>query len=155
MLVQILARAVLLDHRGPAVVHADDHRGRAALAREPLDDVRGGGQALAAAPDLAARDEAEKAGLAEPAEGPRGEGAAIDLGGAKVLSVDGPDRVAPNAHATYSITVQNTSAVQWPSTTRLVIADGTPSALYDPASWTSPTSRRCAPSPTGSGGWTS
>ncbi|MDX2093010.1 MAG: NBR1-Ig-like domain-containing protein [Kofleriaceae bacterium] len=53
--------------------------------------------------------------------------------------VDGPDRVAPNAHATYSITVQNTGATAWPPTTRVVVADGTASEIYDPASWTSPT----------------
>jgi hypothetical protein len=63
----------------------------------------------------------------------------FDVGGAKVLSVDGPDRVAPNAHATYSITLQNTGATSWPSTTRVVVADGTASEIYDPASWTSPT----------------
>ncbi|HVK85673.1 MAG TPA: D-alanyl-D-alanine carboxypeptidase family protein [Kofleriaceae bacterium] len=58
-------------------------------------------------------------------------------GSARVLSIVGPDRVAPSSHATYSITVQNTGTVAWPATTRLVTADGTASELYDPASWTS------------------
>ena len=59
--------------------------------------------------------------------------------GANILAVDGPDRIAPGAHATYSITVENTGEVAWPATTRLVVSGGTASELYDPATWTSPT----------------
>lgn len=58
--------------------------------------------------------------------------------GADVLSVDGPDKVAPGAHATYSITVENTGPTDWPATTRLMVAGGTASELYDSSSWTSP-----------------
>lgn len=59
--------------------------------------------------------------------------------GANILAVDGPDRIAPGAHATYSITVENTGTVAWPATTRLMVAGGTASQLYDAQSWTSPT----------------
>lgn len=59
--------------------------------------------------------------------------------GADVLSVDGPDRIAPGAHATYSITVENTGQVNWPATTRLVVAGSASSQLHDAQSWTSPT----------------
>ncbi len=57
---------------------------------------------------------------------------------ANILAVDGPDRIAPGAHATYSITVENTGDAMWPATTRLMVVGGTPSELYDSASWTSP-----------------
>jgi uncharacterized protein (TIGR03382 family) len=59
--------------------------------------------------------------------------------GANILAVDGPDRIAPGAHATYSITVENTGAVAWPSTTRLVVSGGASSELHDSETWTSPT----------------
>jgi len=57
---------------------------------------------------------------------------------AVVASVDGPDRVAPGATAHYTLTVRNQGATDWPTGTRLVIADGQPSVLYDHASWVSP-----------------
>jgi len=59
--------------------------------------------------------------------------------GANILAVDGPDRIAPGAHATYAITVENTGEVAWPATTRLVVSGGSSSELYDAQSWTSPT----------------
>ncbi len=58
--------------------------------------------------------------------------------GADILSMIGPDRVAPGAHATYTIVIENTSEVDWPSTTRLMVAGGEASELYDSSSWTSP-----------------
>ena len=59
--------------------------------------------------------------------------------GANILAVDGPDRIAPGAHATYSITVENTGESVWPATTRLMVAGGVSSELYDAQTWTSPT----------------
>jgi N-acetylmuramoyl-L-alanine amidase len=58
--------------------------------------------------------------------------------GADVLAIDGPDRIAPGAHATYSITVENTGQINWPATTRLVVTGAASSELYDAQSWTSP-----------------
>ena len=57
--------------------------------------------------------------------------------GANILAVDGPDRLAPGAHATYSITVENTGSVAWPATTRLMVSGGTTSNLFDSQTWTS------------------
>jgi hypothetical protein len=75
-------------------VHARDHRGRAALAREPLDDVRGGRQTEALAADLRPADETEQTGIAERAHGLRGKRAAIDVGGvARRGGGDGFDRL--------------------------------------------------------------
>ncbi len=59
--------------------------------------------------------------------------------GADVLAIDGPDRVAPGELAHYAITVSNTHELEWSANTRIVIAGGAPSDLYDPASWVSPT----------------
>jgi uncharacterized protein (TIGR03382 family) len=58
---------------------------------------------------------------------------------ANVVSVDGPDRVAPGAVAHYNITVANKGTTDWPATTQLTIASGAASVLYDASSWTSPT----------------
>ena len=57
--------------------------------------------------------------------------------GADVVSIDGPDRVAPGAKAHYIITLDNTTDTDWPATTRVMIASGTASELYDAASWAS------------------
>ena len=62
---------------------------------------------------------------------------AASLAPAEVVMIDGPDRIAPGARATYAITVDNASAVDWPATTRLRVADGA-SSLYDAATWASP-----------------
>ena len=56
---------------------------------------------------------------------------------AEIVAVDGPDRIAPGQKAHYRITVSNDTDADWPDTTRLRIADGNASALYDPASWAS------------------
>ncbi|HEU0029106.1 MAG TPA: M15 family metallopeptidase [Kofleriaceae bacterium] len=58
--------------------------------------------------------------------------------GADVLMVEGPDKLAPGAKGHYSITVENTGTVDWPATTRLVVAGGGTSQLYDAATWVSP-----------------
>jgi len=58
---------------------------------------------------------------------------------AVVASVDGPDRVAPGATAHYTLTVRNQGSTDWPQGLKIVAADGHASALYDAASWVSPT----------------
>lgn len=58
------------------------------------------------------------------------------LVGADVVMVDGPDRVPPGAKARYTITVDNTTAIDWPAATKLHII-GDSSQLYDPATWAS------------------
>lgn len=55
-----------------------------------------------------------------------------------VVSVDGPDRAAPETQVHYGVTVKNTGNVTWPATTNLILKSGSASALYDP-SWMSPT----------------
>ena len=75
-----------------------------------------------------------------PAKGfKKGAGCRSIERGADVLGIDGPDRVAPGELAHYTITVSNTHEVDWPATTKIMIADGAPSELHDPASWVSPT----------------
>lgn len=59
--------------------------------------------------------------------------------GADVVMVDGPDRAAPGAKVSYTITLHNTSDVDWPATARVRVAGGAASELYDPATWTSAT----------------
>src|SRR6185295_15556034 len=57
--------------------------------------------------------------------------------GADVVMVDGPDRLAPGAKAHYTITVANTTELDWPAATKLHVVGGS-SQLYDPATWASP-----------------
>lgn len=57
---------------------------------------------------------------------------------ADVVSIVGPDRVPPQTVVHYALTVKNSGTVPWPATTKLRLAMGTESALYD-ASWISPT----------------
>jgi hypothetical protein len=56
-----------------------------------------------------------------------------------VESVVGPDQVPSGGLAHYAITLRNTGTVDWSDTTKLVVASGQPSQLYDAHSWTSPT----------------
>ncbi len=58
--------------------------------------------------------------------------------GVDVVSVNGPDQAPPQTQVHYSITLKNTGNVDWPATTKLQLASGTSSPLYDP-SWTSAT----------------
>jgi hypothetical protein len=58
--------------------------------------------------------------------------------GANILAIDGPDRVAPGARATYTLTVANTHDVEWSADTRIVVAGGSASDLYDAQTWASP-----------------
>lgn len=59
--------------------------------------------------------------------------------GSEVVSVDGPDKVAPGTHGVFSLTVQNTGNVPIPTGTRVTVLGGGTSPLYDSSSWTSPT----------------
>jgi hypothetical protein len=63
--------------------------------------------------------------------------AVASLAAADVVMVDGPDRVAPGATVRYTLTLNNTTGVDWPASTTLRIAGGGASALYDPATWVS------------------
>jgi len=54
------------------------------------------------------------------------------------VSLNGPDQAPPQTQVHYSITLKNTGNVDWPATTKLQLASGTSSPLYD-ASWTSQT----------------
>jgi uncharacterized protein (TIGR03382 family) len=58
---------------------------------------------------------------------------------AETLMIEGPDKIAPGARARYAITIANTGSVDWPASTRVVVAGGEASPLYDPATWASPT----------------
>jgi hypothetical protein len=55
-----LTRAERLENRRPAVVHADDHRGRSAFLRQTSDDGRGSAEAKAETADLGRADSAEE-----------------------------------------------------------------------------------------------
>lgn len=57
---------------------------------------------------------------------------------ATVVSVDGPDQAPPVTKVHYTLTLKNTGHADWPATTKLQLASGTSSELYD-ASWTSKT----------------
>ena len=77
---------------------------------------------------------------AAPATGfPLGATCTDKKGGVEVVMVQGPDKIAPGAKKTYEITVENTGTLPWPATTRIVVAGGGTSELYDPAAWKSPT----------------
>ena len=115
-----------------------DHRGKDVLAFQRLWNRNNPGDKIAEdgsyGPDTESRlRQAPATGFAQGASCAR-----RDIG-ANILSVDGPDRVAPGAHATYSIVLENLSDVDWPSTTRLLVAGGEASDMFDDASWTSPT----------------
>jgi hypothetical protein len=56
---------------------------------------------------------------------------------ADVVMINGPDKLAPGMKATFAITLNNTGQVDWPATTKLVVADNGTSELYDAATWTS------------------
>jgi uncharacterized protein (TIGR03382 family) len=58
--------------------------------------------------------------------------------GADVLAIDGPDRLGAGDTALYDVTLANNDDTDWAATTRIVVADGSASELYDPATWTSP-----------------
>ena len=74
-----------------------------------------------------------------PAEGfPIGPGCGPGARDLDVVSINGPDRASPQTRVHYAITVKNAGTAAWPATTKLQLAAGTSSPLYDP-SWASQT----------------
>jgi uncharacterized protein (TIGR03382 family) len=57
---------------------------------------------------------------------------------ADVVMIEGPDKVAPGSKSMFAITIQNKGQIDLPASTKIVVADGTNSDLYDAASWRSP-----------------
>lgn len=55
--------------------------------------------------------------------------------GPRVVSIDGPDKVAPATRAHYRITIVNDGTTDWSEATKLMIVDGA-SELYDAQTWT-------------------
>lgn len=58
--------------------------------------------------------------------------------GSDLLAVDGPDRVAPGTRASYVVTIANNTAIDWPASTRVIVAHGAVGELYDAETWVSP-----------------
>ncbi|MEO8703903.1 MAG: D-alanyl-D-alanine carboxypeptidase family protein [Kofleriaceae bacterium] len=58
---------------------------------------------------------------------------------ADVVMIEGPDKLAPGARARYTLTVKNNGSVEWPATTKISVASGAASPLYDAVTWVSPT----------------
>lgn len=58
--------------------------------------------------------------------------------GLEVAMVEGPDKLAPGASARYTFTIDNTGPRAWPATTRIEVANGGTSELYDESSWATP-----------------
>src|SRR6266511_1960472 len=55
-----IARPMRLDHRRAGVVHTDNHRGRSALARDSLDDLRRRAVPLPQPTDIRRADQAQQ-----------------------------------------------------------------------------------------------
>lgn len=115
-----------------------DNRGRDVRAFQRLWNRNHPGDKIAVdgvyGPQTAAR--LKRAPATGFAKGPTCKSALED---SPVLAIDGPDLVAPGARATYVVTLGNTGDVEWPGSTRLVVAGDGPSDLYDAETWTSPT----------------
>lgn len=58
--------------------------------------------------------------------------------GAEILAINGPDRIAPGMRARYVFTVANTQDFEWSAGTRVTVAGGSASDLFDTESWASP-----------------
>jgi MYXO-CTERM domain-containing protein len=58
--------------------------------------------------------------------------------GAEILAISGPDQLAPGMRTRYVFTVANTQDFQWSASTRVVVAGGGASDLYDAQTWASP-----------------
>ncbi|MBA3500468.1 MAG: M15 family metallopeptidase [Myxococcota bacterium] len=56
---------------------------------------------------------------------------------ADVVMIEAPDKLAPGMKANISISVNNMGEVDWPASTKIMVADNGASELYDGASWTS------------------
>jgi hypothetical protein len=71
--------------------------------------------------------------------------------GAELVAVDGPDRIAPGQRASYVLTIENTHDTAWPGSTRIVVAGGAVSELYDAQTWVSPSEPGTIGLPIGAG----
>lgn len=70
---------------------------------------------------------------------------AVARSAAEVVSVDGPDKIAPLTRTHYKIAITNTTGIDWPTGTQIVASDvngeraaSRVSAFYDQASWLAP-----------------
>ena len=114
-----------------------DIRGRDVLAFQRLWNRNNPGSEIAEDGDYGPQTEAKL--RAAPATGFATGATCVTRGrGAEIVSVQGPDKIAPGEHAHYTITIDNTGETDWPATTRVLVSGGATSALYDSATWTSP-----------------
>ena len=115
---------------------APDIRGRDVLAFQRLWNRNNPGDKISEDGSYGPQTEARL--RAAPAEGfPQGAMCATRDQAAEVVMINGPDKLAPGTKATYAITLDNTGELEWPATTKLVVADNGTSELYDAATWTS------------------
>lgn len=56
-----------------------------------------------------------------------------------VVMIDGPDKLAPGARGRYAVTLSNKSGTAWSGATKIAVADGIDSELYDATQWASAT----------------
>ncbi|HUJ57575.1 MAG TPA: M15 family metallopeptidase [Kofleriaceae bacterium] len=122
------------------VVHFDhtassDVRGRDVTAFQTLWNANNPGDQIAVDGDYGPQTEARL--KASPATGfaigPSCTAQQAEVA-AQVVAVDGPDRVAPQSRAHYTISIANHSGADWPAGTQLVLGDTSASPLDDP-SW--------------------
>jgi hypothetical protein len=71
--------------------------------------------------------------------------AAVATSAAEVVSVEGPDKIAPMTRNHYKIAITNTTGTDWPASTQIIAGDvngeraaSRISAFYDQASWKTP-----------------
>ena len=57
---------------------------------------------------------------------------------AELVQVEGPDKVAPGGKAHFVLTVANRGGVDWPASTKLMVAGEAESQMYDRDTWVSP-----------------
>ena len=113
-----------------------DIRGKDVLAFQRLWNRNNAGDQIAADGVYGPQTEARL--KASPATGfTTGATCAPRNGGADVLMVEGPDKIAPDAKAHFALTVQNNNTADWSADTRIVVAGGADSQLYDADSWVS------------------
>lgn len=57
---------------------------------------------------------------------------------ANVVMIEAPDKMAPGTKAKIALTIDNTGELDWPATTKVVVAGNATSDFYDSATWKSP-----------------
>ena len=113
-----------------------DIRGRDVLAFQRLWNRNHPGDKIAEDGDYGAATESRL--RQAPAEGFAIGPGCVGTRDLDVVAVNGPDRVGPQQRVHYAITLKNAGTVAWPATTKLRLATGTSSVLYD-SSWVSQT----------------